>query len=110
MTGPGSTTSTASADWRVGDLAMCVRPGKWVDPIFPRDATGPAKGSIYEVEELATYRDNLLLGFTGWPDDFFDASAFRKVQPLSDLDVERFLIGMNVDRVRAARAAQVRAL
>lgn len=104
MIGPGS--NTESQGWQPGDLALCVRPGKWFDPVVPNDGSGPGMGAIHEVEEVGEYEGMMLLGFPAWPEEFFDASAFRKIEPLSDLETEKFKVSTNVTRIVAGRRAQ----
>lgn len=100
----------SGADWNVGDLAICIRPGRWVDPIEPHDGSGPKTGSIHEVEEVGAHQGFVFLGFSLWPEEFYEASAFRKIAPLSDLERLRaeteFHVSKNLARHRARQAAQ----
>ncbi|HUD92305.1 hypothetical protein [Sphingobium sp.] len=99
----------SGADWQVGDLAMCIRSGKWIDVIARDASSGPAPGSIHVVDEIGQAGGTDFLGFPEWPEDFFGADAFRKIEPLSDLERLRaetdFHVSKNLARRRARQVA-----
>jgi len=72
-------------DWRVGDLAECLKP----DDHHWNSTSGPERGDVMRVVEVHAGRDNVFgrpgwfLGLKGEPFWRFDAKAFRKVPPLN---------------------------
>jgi len=73
-------------DWKVGDLALCIKIGRWTDH---ESGNNPEYGSVYKVSEIwsATGCDGLALVLEGlectldgvWQD--FLATRFRKIHP-----------------------------
>lgn len=96
-----------SEDWRVGDLALCIRRGKWMSLRNP-DSDGPWPGSLHTVEgiyENPRRKGRTGLGFPEWPEDAFEISFFRKIHPHSpdeqDADTIRLLNRVLADPVQA---------
>lgn len=70
-----------SADWEVGDLALCVRGGDTVYGIWTADMqVAPAPGSIHLIDRVRDFDGCLGLGSQDWV-GFFEASRFVKVTP-----------------------------
>ncbi|MFC3098485.1 hypothetical protein [Alteraurantiacibacter palmitatis] len=77
--------------WRAGDLALCIKQGKWRDSATKDYVEfGPKAGALLTVcwvmDGEAMGRDpGVLLNFAAWPRDFFVARNFVKITP----DAER---------------------
>lgn len=107
--------SGSSDNWQAGDLALCVKGGRRSDfkPNFP-DSRYPKSGRIYTVEAVgvSTFRgmgknalwlvdgplnhsteDGVTIEESCWP-----AERFRKINPLTDEEIEEFRRERLVDR------------
>lgn len=65
--------------WAVGDLALCVKQGRWTD-----GQDGPNVGQINNVTlvSLRPGTGKTYLGFADWPEcDVFYEAPFRKINP-----------------------------
>jgi hypothetical protein len=75
-------------DWKPGDLALCVKRGRWTE-----DGDGPQSGAVNLV--LGVDRGpcgRIYLKLEGWPDcDRYSAVRFRKIKPLTDEEREQAL-------------------
>jgi hypothetical protein len=76
--------------WQAGDWAECIASGNWFSVPDNQPHPGPRHGRIGRVTAVAL-RGNpftggrvLTLAFAPWPDAFFDAAQFRKVNPRAD--------------------------
>lgn len=77
--------------WQVGDWAECIGSGRWFTHPGNKPHPGPRHGQVMRVIEVMVRRDPavpggrvLTLAFAGWPDSFFEAAAFRKLNPRAD--------------------------
>lgn len=75
--------------WQVGDWAECVHMGQWYHVPQGTPSSGPRHGRIGRVTGVRVLRVDFLgqvlaLSFDSWPREYFDASAFRKVNPRAD--------------------------
>lgn len=77
-------------DWNPGDLAICIRKGRWVTVAAENEhgAGGPEYGKTYRVamfvpEDLGPNRccGQGYLGLAGFEGHIWCAAAFRKVRP-----------------------------
>lgn len=80
-------------DWQVGDLALCIKQGRWRGATFGefRPARNMRAGIIATVRRVGVWQDSisdqaiLTLWFEGWPgerfQDGFGAVRFVKVTP-----------------------------
>lgn len=68
-------------EWHVGDKAICILDGPWVN-IFTRvTAVGPEGGRIYEVTRVTVEYGAQCLGFAEFGCLDYLAQHFRKVRP-----------------------------
>lgn len=75
--------------WDVGDWAECVHVGQWYRMPQGSLSSGPRHGRIGRVTGIRVLRVDfmgrfLALSFDSWPGEYFDARAFRKVNPRAD--------------------------
>lgn len=74
--------------WQAGDWAECIHAGQWW--LFPEGTSnpGPRHGRIGRVVDVQTFKVNgkpvLGLSFASWPRQYFNAAAFRKLNPRAD--------------------------
>lgn len=69
--------------WQPGDIAMTVTNEAWQNLITDEIQPGPAPGAIHQVTRITVYDGKVMLLFARWPDDYFEASGFRKIAPLT---------------------------
>jgi hypothetical protein len=96
----------SGAEWKIGDLAICVGKGRWFDVAQRNLRTGPQPGSIHEVDEIGEMDGLVYLGFSAWPEDFFESPAFRKIEPLTEWEHGRFEIELMSNARRQREVAQ----
>lgn len=65
-----------SDDWQVGDVALCVKGGRW----FNADGPNPGGPEIDRVYSVCRIYDGFL-GFPDWAGQLWDSACFRKVRP-----------------------------
>lgn len=95
--------------WAPGDLALCVTTEAWSNLIDDTVSPGPGCGAVVEVAKVTTFRDLLMLSFVEWPNDYFDAEAFRKIDPLTALQQHEFETWEAIDHAYARRRVRERA-
>lgn len=105
----------SGADWKVGDLAICIREGTWIS-----HGIGPRLGQVLpvnavidlaQVEVVGPRSHPCYLEFAEWGCDFtFGCGNFTKIQPLSPQQRLReeteIHVCKNLARSRARQAAQ----
>jgi hypothetical protein len=94
-------------DWQVGDLALCVRVGKWVDyGIGPRAGSVTVVTRIYGLDEVSPIGDTphpCFLEFEEWaPDNTFGCLNFRKIRPLGDSERDSFMADLRIPETAEA--------
>lgn len=88
-------------DWQVGDLALCVRVGSWLDyGIGPRSGSIHVVAYIYglgDVDPIGDVKHPCYLEFDEWaPDNTFGCLNFRKIRPLTDEQRDSFMADLRV--------------
>lgn len=85
-------------DWQPGDLALCVKRGKWwfSGTGAINNATAMRAGQIHRVRRVGMSPNGwLTLWFDGFPGekfmDGFGACRFRKIKPLTNKEREEAL-------------------
>lgn len=71
------------SDWQVGDLALCIKLGRWTcsDGSAAEDQGIIRGGGLYTVHRVDYCGDDLCLGFDVEPDVPYCADRFVKVTP-----------------------------
>lgn len=72
-------------DWQKGDLALCVKRGKWIDNQSGTPSrNGPKCGELHKVTEL----HHGYLCFAPWSDNYFNHTRFIRVTPPKNMTIE----------------------
>ncbi len=66
--------------WKIGDKAVCVKKGEWVNSSSQPNAKHPAYDEIVCVNYVNNLGDRFFIGLTGYSDLLcFEADYFRKI-------------------------------
>lgn len=79
-------------EWKVGDLALCIKIGEWTGAVSgrPWNAGSVRAGGIYTVSHIGPgFSCPVALKFIGEPARRYDARRFRKVTPPAADDFDR---------------------
>lgn len=88
------------ADWQPGDLALCVKAGKWRAISGRESCDGPRRGSVCAVVGVHSRNRATYLELAEWPGEAFAAHPFRRIPPhtpdAEDAETIRLLTGAPV--------------
>ena len=69
--------------WEPGDIALCVTTERWENLVTDEISTGPRRGSVNQVVRITVFNGMTMLRFAAWPEEYFEAAAFRKIERLT---------------------------